>query len=54
MQLSEHDLRQLDDAALDALEPAPLRALSKVLLSDLKEARFLVFSNLWVYCFVFV
>lgn len=39
MRLSEHDLRQLDDAALDALEPAPLRALSKVLLSDLKEAR---------------
>jgi len=38
MRLSEHDLRQLDEAAIEALEEAPLRALAVTLLADLKEA----------------
>ena len=39
MQLSEHSLRQLEEAYLDALDEAALRALSVKLLEDLKEAR---------------
>jgi len=40
MYLSDHDLRQLDDARLDALDATgDLRGLSGRLLSDLKEAR---------------
>jgi transposase len=39
MHLSEHSLRQLDRAYLDALDEAALRALSARLLDDLKEAR---------------
>lgn len=39
MQLSDHDLRQLDEARLDGLSDAALRELSKRLLGDLKEAR---------------
>lgn len=38
MRLSAQDLRQLDEAAIEALEPAPLRALALTLLADLKEA----------------
>lgn len=38
MRLSEHDLRQLDQAAIDALDEEPLRALTLVLLNDLKDA----------------
>jgi hypothetical protein len=39
MHLSEHSLRQLDEAYLDGLGEAALRALSVKLLDDLKEAR---------------
>lgn len=39
MHLSEHSLRQLDRAYLDALDEAALRALSARLLDDLKDAR---------------
>jgi hypothetical protein len=39
MHLSEHSLRQLDRAYLDALDEAALRGLSAKLLDDLKEAR---------------
>jgi hypothetical protein len=39
MHLSEHSLRQLDRAYLDALDEAALRVLSAKLLDDLKEAR---------------
>ena len=39
MHLSEHSLRQLERAYLDALDEAALRALSARLLDDLKEAR---------------
>jgi len=39
MHLSEHSLRQLDRAYLDALDEAALRGLSVKLLDDLKEAR---------------
>ncbi|MBK1650309.1 IS66 family transposase [Rhabdochromatium marinum] len=40
MYLSDHDLRQLDDARLDALDATgDLRGLSGRLLSDLKDAR---------------
>ena len=38
MQLSEHDLKQLDEAAVNALDVAPLRGLALTLLTDLKEA----------------
>jgi hypothetical protein len=38
MQLSRHDLSQLDDAYLAGLEETSLRALSVKLLADLKEA----------------
>ncbi len=39
MHLSEHSLRQLDHAYLDALDEVALRGLSAKLLDDLKEAR---------------
>src|SRR5512144_130397 len=39
MPLSDHSLRQIDDAYLQSLEPAALRGLSLRLLADLKEAR---------------
>jgi transposase len=39
MHLSEHSLRQLNHAYLDALDEAALRGLSAKLLDDLKEAR---------------
>ena len=39
MRLTDHDLRQLDEARLDGLAGAALRELSKRLLADLKEAR---------------
>jgi len=39
MQLSDHDLRQLDRARLHELDGERLRALSEKLLADLKEAR---------------
>ena len=39
MKLSDHDLRQLDEARLDQLSEADLRAVSRSLLADLKEAR---------------
>ena len=39
MHLSEHSLRPLDRAYLDALDEAALRGLSAKLLDDLKEAR---------------
>ncbi len=39
MHLSEHSLRQLDQAYLDALDEAGLRVLSVKLLEDLKDAR---------------
>ena len=39
MQLSDHSLRQIDEAYLDRLGDAALRALSAKLLRDLKEAR---------------
>jgi hypothetical protein len=38
VQLSKHDLAQLDDAALAALTPEQLHALSVKLLADLKLA----------------
>ena len=38
MQLSDHDLKQLDEAYLRSLSAEPLRTLSSKLLSDLKEA----------------
>jgi hypothetical protein len=37
MQLSDHDLKQLDDAYLGRLPMEPLRGLSSKLLADLKE-----------------
>ena len=39
MQLSDHDLKQLDDAYLGGLPVESLRGLSAKLLADLKEAR---------------
>ena len=39
MHLSDHDLRQLDDAYLDRLAPAQARALLGKALADLKAAR---------------
>jgi hypothetical protein len=39
MHLSEHSLRQIDDAYLQSLEVEALRGLSLRLLADLKEAR---------------
>ena len=39
MHLSEHSLRQLDEAYLDALDETALRVLSAKLLDDLKDAR---------------
>jgi len=39
MRLTDHDLRQLDEARLDGLAGTALRELSKRLLADLKEAR---------------
>jgi len=39
VQLSDHDLKQLDDAYLGGLPVEPLRGLSSKLLADLKEAR---------------
>ena len=39
MHLSDHSLRQIDDAYLRSLEPEALRGLSSRLLADLKEAR---------------
>ncbi len=38
MQLSDHDLKQLDEEYLRSLSAEPLRTLSSKLLSDLKEA----------------
>ena len=39
MQLSEHDLKQLDEETIRSLQARPLRTLSLKLLADLKEAR---------------
>jgi hypothetical protein len=39
MHLSDHDLRQLDEAALARLEPEQARALLSKVLEDLKAAR---------------
>jgi transposase len=39
MILSDHDLLQMDEAYLESLDPDRLRAVSKKLLSDLKESR---------------
>lgn len=39
MQISDHSLRQFDDAYLERLEEKALRSLSGKLLADLKEAR---------------
>ena len=39
MHLSDHNLRQIDDAYVRSLEPEALRRLSVQLLEDLKEAR---------------
>ena len=39
MHLSDHSLRQIDDAYIRSLDPAALRGLSLRLLADLKEAR---------------
>lgn len=39
MRISDHSLRQLDDAYLERLEEEALRSLSGKLLADLKEAR---------------
>ena len=39
MQLTDHDLSQIDHDTLDALPEGSLRGLSKRLLDDLKEAR---------------
>ena len=39
MQLSEHDLKQLDDETIRSLQAETLRTLSMKLLADLKEAR---------------
>ena len=39
MQLSEHDLKQLDEETIRSLEAGTLRTLSVKLLADLKEAR---------------
>ena len=39
MQLSEHDLKQLDEEKIRSLRAEPLRTLSVKLLADLKEAR---------------
>ena len=39
MKLSDHSLKQLDEAYLKRLEESSLRALSVTLLADLKEAR---------------
>lgn len=38
MRLSEHDLRQLDEAAVNSMDVAGLRHLAVTLLDDLKEA----------------
>jgi hypothetical protein len=39
MLLSDHDLKQFDEAAIDALAVEPLRVLTVKLLTDLKETR---------------
>jgi hypothetical protein len=39
MQLSDHSLRQIDEAYLERLGDEALRLLSSKLLRDLKEAR---------------
>ena len=39
MHLSDHDLRQFDDADLETLMPAQARALLGKALADLKAAR---------------
>ena len=39
MHLSDHSLRQIDDAYVRSLDPEALRGLSLRLLADLKEAR---------------
>ncbi|MBK1716892.1 hypothetical protein [Thiocystis violacea] len=39
MRLTDHDLRQLDEARLHGLPGTALRELSKRLFADLKEAR---------------
>ncbi len=39
MQLSEHDLKQLDEQTIRSLQAERLRTLSLKLLADLKEAR---------------
>ena len=39
MHLSDHSLRQIDDADLQSLEVEALRGLSARLLADLKDAR---------------
>ena len=39
MRLTDHDLRQIDEAYLDGLSLEALREVSKRLCHDLKEAR---------------
>ena len=39
MKISDHSLRQLDEAYVTSLDEAALRGLSLRLLADLKEAR---------------
>jgi hypothetical protein len=39
MRLSDHSLRQIDEAYMEGLEEEALRSLSTKLLLDLKEAR---------------
>jgi len=46
MQLNEHDLEQLDDEAMDAMDTERLRVLTLKLLVDLKEAHELLGQDL--------
>lgn len=39
MKLTDHDLKQIDDAKLERLSPEPLLIFTKLLLADHKEAR---------------
>ena len=39
MELTDHDLKQLDEAYLSKLSPEQLLGLSEKLLQDLREAR---------------
>jgi len=47
MQLSEHDLEQLDDKAMGSMDTERLRVLTLKLLADLKEAHERVGQDLW-------